>query len=279
MSMPGKWMLHRRVVRRIGLMVALIVAVLVCSAIPVLGVSFDDPNVFGIGEGWAPPPVLGPGSGSYGVIKLQERLTALGFRPGPIDGHYGAPLEAAVIAFQKEHDLERDGLFRSSYWALLDDAIILEASIDPNRVEVDIGRQVLYLVLDNRVATVVPISSGSGGVYRGMSGASRARTPEGAFTFYRHVHGWRISYLGGLYEPYYFMGGYAIHGSLSVPPYPASHGCVRVQMSDMNYLKNRLAVGMPVFVYGNTKTRDQVVPVLQAGMSLTGAVASPAARS
>ena len=281
MSMPGKWMLQRRRVGRLGLMVGLVVAMLACSAIPALGVSFDDPNVFGIGEGWGPPPVLGPGSGSYyGVSKLQERLTDLGFRPGPIDGHYGPELRAAVIAFQKEHDLvERDGLFRSSYWELLDDPITLDASADPNRVEVDIGRQVLYLVVDNRVATVVPISSGSGGVYRGMSGASRARTPEGAFTFYRHVQGWRISYLGGLYEPYYFMGGYAIHGSLSVPAYPASHGCVRVQMSDMNYLKNQLAVGMPVFVYGNTKARDQVVPTQQAGMGLTGAAASPAASS
>ena len=28
----------------------------------------------------------------------------------------------------------------------------------------------------------------------------------------------------------YFTGGYAIHGNPSVPPYPASHGCVRVPM-------------------------------------------------
>jgi len=278
--MPGKRMPQGRVTQRLTTTVGLTIVLVVCWVIPAFGLSFDDPNVFGIGEGWAPPPVLGPGSSSYAVSKLQERLTDLGFRPGPIDGHYGAPLQAAVIAFQKEHDLERDGLFRSSYWDLLDETITLDASADANRVEVDIGRQVLYLVVDNRVATVVPVSSGSGGTYRSLSGgASRARTPEGAFTFYRHVHGWRISYLGGLYEPYYFEGGYAIHGSASVPPYPASHGCVRVQISDMNYLKSQMAVGMPVFVYGNTKTRDQVVPTIAADMTLTGAVAAPAASS
>jgi peptidoglycan hydrolase-like protein with peptidoglycan-binding domain len=278
--MPGKWMLERRVSQRLTITVGLTVALAVLWAVPALGISFDDPNVFGAGEGWAPPSVLGPGSSYYGVTKLQERLTELGFRPGPIDGYYGAPLEAAVVAFQKEHDLERDGLFRSSYWDLLDESIILAASTDPDRVEVDLGRQVLYLVVDNRVATVVPISSGSGGTYRGLSGgASRARTPEGAFRFYRHVQGWRISYLGGLYEPYYFDGGYAIHGSLSVPPYPASHGCVRVQMEDMNYLKNQLAVGMPVYVYGGRKSRDQVVPTLADGMTLTGAMAPPATSS
>ena len=30
-----------------------------------------------------------------------------------------------------------------------------------------------------------------------------------------------------LYNPLYFQGGYAIHGSPSVPARPASHGCVR----------------------------------------------------
>jgi len=247
--------------RHFAIIAGLLAAILVAAAVPALGFSFDDPNVFGHGESWSPPPAIGPGSNSYAITKLQERLTAQGFRPGPIDGHYGAALRAAVIAFQKAHDLERDGLFRASYWDLLESDITLEPSADPDRVEVDIGRQVLYLVVDNQVATVLPISSGSGGTYRGYSGgASRARTPEGAFTFYRHVDGWRISYLGGLYEPYYFDGGYAIHGSWSVPPYPASHGCVRVQISDMNYLKNEVFVGMSVFVYGNTKTRDEVVP-------------------
>jgi N-acetylmuramoyl-L-alanine amidase len=279
MNMPGKWTHHKPVSRRLAITAGLLALLLVAGAIPALAVSFDDPNVFGRGEGWAPPPIIGPGSSSYAITKLQERLMESGFRPGPIDGHYGSGLQAAVIAFQKAHDLERDGLFRSSYWELLVQQITLGASSDADRVEVDIGRQVLYLVVDNAVATVVPISSGSGGTYRGHSGVSRARTPEGAFSFYRHVQGWRISYLGGLYEPYYFDGGYAIHGSMSVPPYPASHGCVRVQMSDMNFLKNELAVGMPVFVYGNTKTREEVVPSVKIDLTLTGAVEIPASSS
>ena len=80
--------------------------------------------------------------------------------------------------------------------------------------------------------------------------------------FYRHVDGWRISYLGGLYEPYYFTGGYAIHGSGSVPIYPASHGCVRVRIPDMTYLLGELELGMPVFVYGNRLARSEVVAPL-----------------
>jgi lipoprotein-anchoring transpeptidase ErfK/SrfK len=43
--------------------------------------------------------------------------------------------------------------------------------------------------------------------------------------------------------------GYAIHGSTSVPSYPASHGCVRVTLPAMNRLWSSLRIGMPVHVY------------------------------
>ena len=63
------------------------------------------------------------------------------------------------------------------------------------------------------------------------------------------VNGWRKSDLGLLWRPAYFTGGYAVHGSLSVPPFPASHGCVRLTMASMNRLYDRLPVGTPVLVY------------------------------
>jgi N-acetylmuramoyl-L-alanine amidase len=118
-------------------------------------------------------------------------------------------------------------------------------------------------VRDQRVEVVLPISSGNGEQFRNASGSLvRARTPEGGFQFYNHIDGWRISYLGGLYRPYYFRGGYAIHGSASVPPFEASHGCVRVELHDMDFLTTRLEIGMPVFVYGKRVTRSSLLPVL-----------------
>ena len=57
-----------------------------------------------------------------------------------------------------------------------------------------------------------------------------------------------------MYKPYYFRGGYALHGSLSVPSYPASHGCIRVTNSDMDYLRQHLELGMSVYVYGKNTT-------------------------
>jgi cell wall-associated NlpC family hydrolase len=44
------------------------------------------------------------------VTKLQQKLRALGFNPGPIDGRYGRLTRDAVIAFQKKHRIAADGV-------------------------------------------------------------------------------------------------------------------------------------------------------------------------
>jgi hypothetical protein len=44
------------------------------------------------------------------VLKVQQRLAALGFSPGVLDGGYGAATAAAVRAFQQASALEVDGV-------------------------------------------------------------------------------------------------------------------------------------------------------------------------
>ena len=53
---------------------------------------------------------------------------------------------------------------------------------------------------------------------------------------YDRPDGWRVSDLGQLWRPKYFNSGIAFHGALSVPGYPASHGCVRLSVSAMNFM-------------------------------------------
>jgi lipoprotein-anchoring transpeptidase ErfK/SrfK len=65
--------------------------------------------------------------------------------------------------------------------------------------------------------------------------------------------------LGFLYSPFYFYGGYALHGSNSVPAFPASHGCVRVEIEDMDFLKTRIQLGMPIYLYGHSISRDELI--------------------
>ena len=60
-------------------------------------------------------------SGSRGadVTYLQQRLIALGYKPGNADGIFGSKTLAAVKAFQKDHRLTVDGIVGTKTWAAL----------------------------------------------------------------------------------------------------------------------------------------------------------------
>lgn len=215
---------------------------------------------FGPGDGPAPDlnavqldAVTSLERGDYGplVEHLQVRLENVGFRPGEIDGEYGKATYQAVLAFQKHHDLERDGVFHHDQWDYLTLKPAVRLRSDATRIEVDLGKQVLYIVEDDVVQNVLGISSGDGSTFVNYTGREvRAHTPEGSYSFYMERNYNHTSYLGTLYKPYYFRGGYAIHGSPSVPAHPASHGCVRVTNDDMDFLRTKLEIGMPIVVYG-----------------------------
>ena len=116
-------------------------------------------------------------------------------------------------------------------------------------VYVDLGREVLYEVHRGVVTDVLPVSSGGGYRYTSSDGASRrAITPTGRFTIYRKLPGWHHSYLGSMYYPSYFDGGYAIHGDTYVPRFPVSHGCIRIPMWAAISFYERNPVGTPVFI-------------------------------
>ena len=47
----------------------------------------------------------------YNLVKaVQKRLDVYGYRPGPIDGIFGPKTRAALMAFQKDKELNADGL-------------------------------------------------------------------------------------------------------------------------------------------------------------------------
>ncbi len=217
--------------RRIAVTVVALTVVVAFGASPAFGAD-------GLAEG---------DSGST-VLHLQIRLAEEGLYRGPLDGRYGPATAQAVMAFHKYLGLERSFEWTSDDWRYLA-AFEAPAPSPEDRVEVDLDRQIMVAYLDGEVA-IFPVSSASGELYRGRGGSLvRARTPEGTFTFYRHIDGMRRSYLGALWRPWYFVGGYAIHGSPSVPAYPASHGCIRVPMWEADWLADRLEIGMEVVVY------------------------------
>jgi hypothetical protein len=68
---------------------------------------------------FAPRPTLRQGSKGNDVVFLQQRLKALGFFNGTIDGDFGPITKTAVIAFQKKSNLAPDGVVGPKSWAIL----------------------------------------------------------------------------------------------------------------------------------------------------------------
>jgi lipoprotein-anchoring transpeptidase ErfK/SrfK len=52
-----------------------------------------------------------------------------------------------------------------------------------------------------------------------------------------------------MYYSLFWHGAFAIHGYRSVPPWPASHGCVRIPMWQAPRLFYRWPIGTRVYVY------------------------------
>ena len=89
------------------------------------------------------------------------------------------------------------------------------------------------------VARTIHISSGAGG-----------KTPAGNFAVYsKATMSWSKPFKTWLPFASYFTGGYALHGAPSVPPFPASHGCIRITTTSMDGLYDRLPVGSTMLVY------------------------------
>ncbi|MCP4250556.1 MAG: L,D-transpeptidase family protein [bacterium] len=199
------------------------------------------------------PGPLEPGDRGPGVAELQAAMTEAGFFRDVIDGVFGERTAVAVVAVHKALDGPRTASWALEDWdalAAYPGPVLPDRPDEPDRLEVDLTRQLAYRLVDDVVVDIIPVSSGNGALYENAAGnLVRARTPRGDFSFYKQYDGWRISYLGGLYRPWYFSGGYAIHGSASVPPYPASHGCVRVPNWEADYLAGELWLGLPVHVW------------------------------
>jgi len=91
-------------------------------------------------------------------------------------------------------------------------------------IEVNKSKQVLLYVEGGSVVRTLPVSTGNPNV--GIT------TPSGTLSVTRKSPKWD----GPRYKPLYIRsyGVLAIHGYPSVPPWPASHGCIRVPLWDMD---------------------------------------------
>ncbi|MDX6750317.1 peptidoglycan-binding protein [Geminicoccaceae bacterium 1502E] len=83
-------------------------------------------------------PVLRRGSRGYEVERLQQRLEALGFPPGRLDGRFGAATEAALLACQRANGLLADGICGPMSWSLIEPGGRAAVSDVTQAVDVDL---------------------------------------------------------------------------------------------------------------------------------------------
>jgi lipoprotein-anchoring transpeptidase ErfK/SrfK len=180
-------------------------------------------------------------TGALSTLELQAQLARLGYLPADaVSGVGDARTREAVVAFQGWEGLERDGVAGPVTLGRL--ARASRPTPLPGsgaRIEVHLDRQVLLLVEGQRVGRAIHVSTG----------APSTPTPRGAFrVFRRERNSWSTPFSVWLPWASYFTGGIAFHGYPEVPAYPASHGCVRVPLSEAATVYGFARLGVPVRV-------------------------------
>jgi L,D-transpeptidase catalytic domain len=180
------------------------------------------------------------GFGSTGpfVQLIQQRLAALHIyviQSGVYDQHTALAVDAYHRLLRRGSSQSLDGRTISS---LLDGFGQFKVRFPKQgrHAEGSLSDQLLALIIGSRVQDIYPISSG------------KPSTPTvlGNFRIYARVP----SYLpDGMYYSSFFFRGYAIHGFDPAPDFPASHGCVRLPISDAISAFNWLGMGDGVDVY------------------------------
>jgi hypothetical protein len=170
---------------------------------------------------------------------LQRTLRSQHYMLKGVSGHFGTDTYEGVIAFQKVHGLARTGTVSSGVWHVMLHSKTPRARYHGSGLhfEVDKTRQVLFDVLNGHVIRVIHVSTGATG-----------NTPVGTFHTYYKEPGFNQK---GMFDSEYFLNGFAIHGYAEVPPYPASHGCVRIPIWIAPILFATHSLGTTVYIYNS----------------------------
>ncbi len=185
------------------------------------------------------------------ILEAETILSDLGYWILKVDGVIDSSTRHSLIAFQKVEKRKRTGILNEKELNALRNASRPKAKFTSEaHIEVDITRQVLFLVDENNLVThILPISSGNDEKYEQNGKWEIAHTPRGTFKIEKQIKGVRKAPLGNLYNPNYFYKGVAIHGSNSIPTYPASHGCIRIpRFADKQFIK-MVSIDMKVYVF------------------------------
>ena len=185
------------------------------------------------------------------VRQVQEHLTRLGIRVS-IDGIEGPETRQGVCAARRllgHRAVNRSKVRTSDLRALRRARALPKPRQESNYLSVDQTCQMVYQARGGKWTRIMKASTGKAG----------HRTPNGSYRIQWRWAGWHSSSKypsdrreGNMYNSMYFRsGGYAIHGSRSVPYSPASHGCVRISVANAKRVFPQVPNGTRVFIYGS----------------------------
>ncbi len=223
------------------------------------------------------------GSTGPDVQQVQQRLTDLGFAPGPVDGHFGSDTQQSVWAFEKlvlrTPREQATGSITDQMWQTMQGNVVIAPrrtvanGSGATHMEIYLPEQVAIVFTNDKPVLVTHISSGEENPDRTPKtwcetvtyntdeyGAplpapiqkavcAEAKTPGGVFKFTRRYTGDRVGPLGGMMNPVYFNYGIAAHGADHVPLAPASHGCVRMNQDIAKFFPSLVKNGDLVYVW------------------------------
>jgi hypothetical protein len=188
---------------------------------------------------WLVAPQAQPGQRSYSVRILQHELSAQHYVVGA-PGVYDDQTQQAVMAFRKMANLDRSFVADANVFdglAAGAGGFVIRYPSQGRHVEADLTHQVMALInADGSIHALYQLSSGK----------PSTPTALGNFAVYNKTPG--INNVG-MVDSSYFNGGDAIHGYHEVPPYAASHGCLRVWIPDALTIYDWALLGTPVDVY------------------------------
>jgi hypothetical protein len=183
-------------------------------------------------------PTASPGQSGPFVALVQQKLAALHYAVNQ-SGTYDLSTQLAVEAYRKVLGVARLQTLDANVVAKLLQGVGTFHVRYPQHgrhVEANLGQQVLALIDGGKVQRI----------YTTSSGKPSTPTVLGNFRFYWKDWGTNSE---GMVDSNYFIRGYAIHGYASVPTYPASHGCLRVPISDAAAIYDWVHVGDQIDVY------------------------------
>jgi hypothetical protein len=183
-------------------------------------------------------PDLDPGNRNRYVGLFKNLLDKQAYYVG--DGRkYDSGTERAVMAFRKTNNMSRSWNATPAIFKTLaagKGGFKLNNPGAGKHVEVDISRQVMALADNGKAKHVFHVSTG----------APATPSDKGTFRFYRKDPGYNSI---GMYYSVYYNGGEATHGYKSVPPYNASHGCIRNPIPNSRFIYNWISLGNTMHVY------------------------------